>query len=78
MTHDEKTRMRSLKERWISRASAEQRKGRAGRTGPGVCFRLYSPTDYDAFEEYSQVDTYSYSCIERSAAEHFPTVLLPP
>lgn len=26
----------------ISKASAEQRKGRAGRTGPGVCYRLYS------------------------------------
>ncbi len=27
----------------VSRASAEQRKGRAGRLGPGICFRLYSP-----------------------------------
>ena len=27
---------------WISRASAEQRAGRAGRTGPGHCYRLYS------------------------------------
>ncbi len=26
----------------ISRASAEQRSGRAGRTGPGVCYRLWS------------------------------------
>ena len=26
----------------ISRASAEQRKGRAGRLGPGVCYRLWS------------------------------------
>jgi ATP-dependent helicase HrpB len=26
----------------VSRASAEQRKGRAGRIGPGVCYRLYS------------------------------------
>jgi ATP-dependent helicase HrpB len=26
----------------ISKASAEQRKGRAGRLGPGVCYRLYS------------------------------------
>jgi ATP-dependent helicase HrpB len=26
----------------ISRASAEQRAGRAGRTGPGVCYRLWS------------------------------------
>ncbi len=26
----------------VSQASAEQRKGRAGRLGPGVCYRLYS------------------------------------
>jgi len=26
----------------ISQASANQRKGRAGRTGPGQCYRLYS------------------------------------
>uniref|UniRef100_A0A8B9BHG2 Helicase C-terminal domain-containing protein n=1 Tax=Anser brachyrhynchus TaxID=132585 RepID=A0A8B9BHG2_9AVES len=37
---------------WISRASAEQRKGRAGRTGPGVCYRLYAESDYDAFSPY--------------------------
>lgn len=27
---------------WVSQASAEQRAGRAGRTGPGHCYRLYS------------------------------------
>jgi ATP-dependent helicase HrpB len=26
----------------VSRAAADQRKGRAGRVGPGVCYRLYS------------------------------------
>ena len=30
----------------ISRASADQRKGRCGRLGPGVCIRLYSEDDY--------------------------------
>ena len=24
-----------------------------GRTGPGVCFRLYGEPDYEAFQEYS-------------------------
>jgi ATP-dependent helicase HrpB len=37
----------SLETRPISRASAIQRAGRAGRTGPGVCFRLYSKHDFD-------------------------------
>ena len=27
---------------WVSQASAEQRAGRAGRTGPGHCYRLFS------------------------------------
>ncbi|MFS8069705.1 MAG: ATP-dependent RNA helicase HrpA, partial [Byssovorax sp.] len=31
----------------ISRASADQRKGRAGRTRSGVCFRLYEKQDFD-------------------------------
>jgi ATP-dependent helicase HrpA len=30
----------------ISRASADQRKGRCGRVGPGVCVRLYSEEDF--------------------------------
>jgi ATP-dependent RNA helicase DHX37/DHR1 len=31
---------------WISKAAADQRAGRAGRTGPGHCYRLYSSTMY--------------------------------
>ncbi|XP_065837116.1 probable ATP-dependent RNA helicase DHX34 [Oscarella lobularis] len=53
MGYDSTSKMRRLQEFWISKASAEQRKGRAGRTGPGVCFRLYSDQDYDAFQDYS-------------------------
>lgn len=30
----------------VSQASADQRAGRCGRLGPGVCIRLYSETDY--------------------------------
>ncbi|GJP82722.1 hypothetical protein CLOP_g12969 [Closterium sp. NIES-67] len=30
----------------ISRAAADQRSGRAGRTGPGTCYRLYTETAY--------------------------------
>jgi len=35
----------------ISRASAEQRAGRAGRTGPGVCLRLWSEAEHAAKAE---------------------------
>lgn len=31
---------------WSSKASAEQRAGRAGRTCPGICYRLYSSAIY--------------------------------
>uniref|UniRef100_A0A096MAH8 DEAH (Asp-Glu-Ala-His) box polypeptide 34 n=1 Tax=Poecilia formosa TaxID=48698 RepID=A0A096MAH8_POEFO len=52
MSFDPKAKMQRLQEFWISRASSEQRKGRAGRTGPGVCYRLYSESDYNAFASY--------------------------
>jgi len=37
----------------ISRASADQRKGRCGRVGPGVCVRLYAESDYFARPAYT-------------------------
>jgi len=39
---------------WISKASADQRKGRAGRTGPGHCYRLYSSAVFnDHFPDFT-------------------------
>ncbi|HEY5312658.1 MAG TPA: ATP-dependent RNA helicase HrpA, partial [Pirellulales bacterium] len=37
----------------VSRASADQRTGRCGRVGPGVCIRLYSREDYESREAYT-------------------------
>jgi len=37
----------------ISRASADQRKGRCGRLAPGVCIRLYSERDYLSRPEFT-------------------------
>lgn len=34
---------------WVSKASADQRQGRAGRTGPGHCYRLYSANFYHQY-----------------------------
>ncbi|MEJ5299966.1 MAG: ATP-dependent RNA helicase HrpA [Thermodesulforhabdaceae bacterium] len=48
-----KTGIRSLPILPISRASADQRKGRCGRTGPGVCIRLYSEEDYLTRQEFT-------------------------
>ncbi len=38
----------------ISRASADQRKGRCGRTAPGICLRLYAEEDYLGREEFTR------------------------
>lgn len=48
------TGVQSFQIGWISKASANQRAGRAGRTGPGHCYRLYSSAVYEAdFAEYT-------------------------
>ncbi|CAA0264137.1 ATP-dependent RNA helicase DEAH13 [Arabidopsis thaliana] len=52
--YDSKTGMESYEVDWISQASASQRAGRAGRTGPGHCYRLYSSAVFsNIFEESS-------------------------
>lgn len=38
----------------ISRASANQRAGRCGRTSPGICIRLYAADDFATREEFTQ------------------------
>jgi len=43
----------SLVEMSISRAACNQRKGRAGRTRPGVCYRLYRFADYEKRDLYT-------------------------
>lgn len=45
--YNPKTRMSSLQVVPISQASARQRSGRAGRTGPGVCYRMYTKDAFD-------------------------------
>ncbi|XP_059214340.1 3'-5' RNA helicase YTHDC2 isoform X2 [Centropristis striata] len=41
-----------LKKVWISKASALQRKGRAGRCRPGICFHLFSRLRFNNMLEY--------------------------
>ena len=48
-----RTRVTSMPISPISRASAEQRKGRCGRVREGLCIRLYSEEDYLAREEFT-------------------------
>lgn len=48
-----KTAMNRLETVRVSLASAEQRRGRAGRTAPGVCFRLWSPAEERGFAPFN-------------------------
>jgi ATP-dependent RNA helicase DHX57 len=36
------TGLSKLVETWVTRAAARQRRGRAGRTKPGICYKLYT------------------------------------
>ncbi|MEI6206180.1 MAG: ATP-dependent helicase HrpB [Desulfuromonadales bacterium] len=53
MRHDPASDMNRLVTIRESRASAEQRKGRAGRLAPGVCYRLFSRHTYSAMTAYT-------------------------
>jgi len=46
--YNPKTRVQRLPVERISRASADQRAGRCGRLGPGVCLRLYAEDEYES------------------------------
>ncbi|MCO8125318.1 ATP-dependent RNA helicase HrpA [Stieleria sp. TO1_6] len=37
----------------VSRASADQRAGRCGRVGPGICIRLFSESDFDSRDAFT-------------------------
>ena len=54
-THDVRSGVSRFEVGWVSQAAADQRAGRAGRTGPGHCYRLYSSAVFaercPAFEE---------------------------
>jgi ATP-dependent RNA helicase DHX37/DHR1 len=53
--YDMESGVQSFNISWISKASASQRAGRAGRTGPGHCYRLYSSAVFeDFFEQYTK------------------------
>ncbi|MEZ6031550.1 MAG: ATP-dependent RNA helicase HrpA [Planctomycetaceae bacterium] len=48
-----RSRMQRLPIEPVSQASANQRAGRCGRVGPGICIRLYSKDDFDTREAFT-------------------------
>lgn len=54
-SYDPQSGVQAFSVSWISKASASQRTGRAGRTGPGHCYRLYSSALFENhFEKFSK------------------------
>ncbi|XP_008442925.3 DExH-box ATP-dependent RNA helicase DExH1 isoform X1 [Cucumis melo] len=51
-SYDALNKLACLLPSWISKASAHQRRGRAGRVQPGVCYRLYPKIIHDAMLQY--------------------------
>ena len=81
-----RSRLQRLPIEPISIASAEQRKGRCGRLGPGLCLRLYGQEDFDArapFTEPEVLRTNLAALLLRlaadrlGAAEDFPFIDAP-
>lgn len=54
--YDRVTGVSSFKVTWTSQASANQRAGRAGRTEPGHCYRLYSSAVFGDFTLFSEAE----------------------
>ncbi len=51
--YSHRTKVQRLPIEPISRASADQRKGRCGRTSDGICIRLYSEADFASRPEFT-------------------------
>lgn len=56
--YNPKTYTSSLNETPVSKASCNQRKGRAGRTQSGTCYRLYSGKDFNSRQMYTTEEIY--------------------
>ncbi|MDH6629831.1 ATP-dependent helicase HrpA [Streptomyces sp. LBL] len=54
--YSHRTKVQRLPIEAVSQASANQRKGRCGRTSDGVCIRLYSEEDFDARPEFTDAE----------------------
>jgi HrpA-like RNA helicase len=55
-TYEPKIRASKLELKMTSKAQILQRKGRTGRTGPGICYHLYTEKEFNKLEEYPQPD----------------------
>ena len=54
--YSQRNKIQQLPVEKVSRASADQRKGRCGRICPGICYRLYSEEDFDSRVEFTEAE----------------------
>ncbi|MGW4492732.1 ATP-dependent RNA helicase HrpA [Streptomyces sp. NPDC004376] len=54
--YSHRTKVQRLPIEAISQASANQRKGRCGRTSDGICIRLYSEDDFESRPEFTDAE----------------------
>ncbi|PGH49225.1 ATP-dependent RNA helicase HrpA [Streptomyces sp. Ru87] len=54
--YSHRTKVQRLPIEPVSQASANQRKGRCGRTSDGICVRLYSEDDFDSRPEFTDAE----------------------
>lgn len=52
--YSRRTKVQRLPIEPVSKASADQRAGRCGRLGPGVCIRLYDEDDFESRPEFTE------------------------
>ena len=53
MRYSQRSQLERLHVEPVSQAAADQRKGRCGRIGPGVCYRLYDEADFESRARYT-------------------------
>jgi ATP-dependent RNA helicase DHX57 len=51
-SYDSDSGLSRLSEQWITRAAGRQRRGRAGRTQPGTCYKLYTQSQEEHFSPF--------------------------
>ena len=53
MRYSQRSQLERLHVEPVSQAAADQRKGRCGRIGPGICYRLYGEADFESRPRYT-------------------------
>ena len=88
LMYDTEKGIAMLKETFISRASAKQRMGRAGRVAPGVCWHLFSSGKFEHMAKFQSPEILRVplemlclkvkACIKSSLKESLENMITPP